>query len=154
MWSICLPAARYLLNDCWRIVGLLWNGCGMIVECLLKGCGMVVEWLLNACWMLVEWLLNACWMVVEWLSNDCWMVVEWLLNDCWIMVKVASRHRVTTEDDFKLKPVLSFAANETRSRDWCNIITWSVSHSLSRYLTYPFWNVGIGHAHKNQHSSI
>ncbi|CAN0490127.1 unnamed protein product, partial [Scytosiphon promiscuus] len=26
-------------------------------------------------------------------------------------------------DDFKLRPVLSFAANETRARDWANIIT-------------------------------
>lgn len=38
--------------------------------------------------------------------------------------QVATRHRVTTQDDFKLRPVLSFAATETRARDWCNIITW------------------------------
>ncbi|CAM9715574.1 unnamed protein product, partial [Sphacelaria rigidula] len=39
------------------------------------------------------------------------------------LVKVANRHRVTTQDDFKLRPVLSFAASETRARDWCNIVT-------------------------------
>lgn len=47
---------------------------------------------------------------------------------------------MTTQDDFKLRPVLSFAATETRARDWCNIITWCVGwEELQPLLACPYY---------------
>ncbi|CAM9943712.1 unnamed protein product, partial [Ectocarpus sp. 8 AP-2014] len=66
------------------------------------------------------------------------------------LVKVATRHRVTTQDDFKLRPVLSFAASETRARDWCNIITCHEEDSNAYVWSYAKRAVGT-HVLRQKH---
>ncbi|CBJ32264.1 similar to WD repeat domain 36 [Ectocarpus siliculosus] len=66
------------------------------------------------------------------------------------LVKVATRHRVTTQDDFKLRPVLCFAASETRARDWCNIITCHEEDSNAYVWSYAKRAVGT-HVLRQKH---
>ncbi|CAM9336689.1 unnamed protein product, partial [Ectocarpus fasciculatus] len=66
------------------------------------------------------------------------------------LVKVATRHRVTTQDDFKLRPVLSFAASETRARDWCNIITCHEEDSNAYVWSYAKRAIGT-HVLRQKH---
>eukprot|EP00752_Nemacystus_decipiens_P004264 g3895.t1 len=66
------------------------------------------------------------------------------------LVKVATRHRVTTQDDFKLRPVLSFAATETRARDWCNIITCHEEDSNAYVWSYAKRAIGT-HVLRQKH---